>query len=70
MYEATHKDDVDDQEPNAVGATHLIDHRHERTEPRCASAAINQHFVCRVCLFLDLCVVLCYTVVLLPYVAK
>ena len=38
LYEAGHEDDVDDEELYAVGTTHLIDHRHEWTEPRRSSA--------------------------------
>ena len=42
LYESWHEDDVDDEELNAVLATHLIDHRHERTQPRRTSVYESQ----------------------------
>ena len=37
LHEAAHEDGVDAQKLNAIGSTHLIDHRHKRPEPRCSS---------------------------------
>jgi len=43
LDEAGHKDNVDDEELDAVLTTHLVDHCHERTEPWCTSIATMQH---------------------------